>query len=208
MENTKDPASPSAVTAYEVMKATILHELGHTAVSRALGTLSSELYDFPVKPPKTFSPNDILELNAIVERRVGEVATPEKFGLPWKKDKGEAGDWVEFTLFGGIVQLDSKRRVTLQTGLHTKHILPSDHLQRAQFAIVLNYVNEYTDLHPSTISTLKKKADGNKPRPISGQLELPTQKCPGALFKLSLEANVKLRRLLAGQDRGVEQIVL
>ncbi|KAF7352630.1 Cleavage and polyadenylation specificity factor subunit 2 [Mycena venus] len=213
MENTEDPASSAVTSAYEVVKATIAHELGHTAVSKALGALSSELYGFGISSTTHFSQEDVLELKLIVTQKVNEIATPEKLRLPWKKDKGEAGEWIEFTLFGGIMQLDSHRRAILQTGPQTRYVLTSEQLQHARFAVILHFLDEYPNLSPAKISPSpssalgsRKKADGHQPIVISGQVALPSQKCPGALFQaprrseLSPEVTEKLRELLTAKS--------
>ncbi|KAJ7272558.1 hypothetical protein B0H12DRAFT_1091012 [Mycena haematopus] len=213
MENPADPMSSSALSAYEVMKATITHELAHTAVSRALGTLSTDLDEFattPSKDPSNISVQDAYELKGVIRDRNIEISTPEKLSVPWKRNQGEAGEWLGHQVFGGILQLDSKDRAVIQTGYSTWNVLSSAQLHHARADVLINYSNEYDlsspALSPSPSSALrpKNKTNGHSPSSKSNEVDPPLpQKCPGPIFRshankeLSSATSARLLELLA-----------
>ncbi|KAJ6502177.1 hypothetical protein C8R45DRAFT_975637 [Mycena sanguinolenta] len=189
MELGQDQLSTQALAAYEVMKATVIRELAHVAVFKVVGASKPELYNVAFQQPtKVLSPEHISSLKALAIIEGRQLITPEKLAAPWNiSGNGEAGEWVEYRAFGGVMTYCRRRRVALlQTARNTYHELTREQLNHGRCDTLVNFMDHYPDLHPPTISpspsgaqnTRRRKADDGE------SVGIASAKCPGPLFQV------------------------
>jgi hypothetical protein len=165
---------------------------------QVVGTLHPDLYNFDAKTT-LLNPDEI----AAVEDLRSEMTALERLKLPWKANSdAEAGDWVEFNLFGGIFQLNERGQgmyifsiitdvlssmlsATLQIDELRARVLTMDMLQDARVEVVLDYVAAYPqDMAPPTISPSPSHLPSRNKGIASeeGLLRLPLNRCSGTDF--------------------------
>ncbi|KAF9077335.1 hypothetical protein BDP27DRAFT_605419 [Rhodocollybia butyracea] len=133
-----DPSSPKTMAAYEVLKAVVLHETGHCAVSQVLGATEFDVATIGLTPLPSLSLADIMELERYRDNDIRKRSTPKLLTAPWMTE-GEAGYWLEYEVYGGVVELDENYRAILQTSDKNFHLLDSEILQKARHEIVINF---------------------------------------------------------------------
>ncbi|KAJ7682153.1 hypothetical protein DFH06DRAFT_1160347, partial [Mycena polygramma] len=109
------PTSPPVFSVREVLTGIICHELANCAVARVRGVGETE----------------------------SKLRNPDDFRLSWKGQNPEAGDWFEYHLFGGIVELDmDEGHATLETS-DNKYRIPHHILAAEPRDTIIHFPTEY-----------------------------------------------------------------
>ncbi|KAJ7210547.1 hypothetical protein GGX14DRAFT_565760 [Mycena pura] len=75
---------------------------------------------------------------------VGKKETPARFCVPWMLDGGEAGDYTEWRVFGGVLGWDEwERKAVIRVSANEILTLTNDMVDQAAQATLLNFVEEY-----------------------------------------------------------------
>ncbi|KAJ7470919.1 hypothetical protein FB451DRAFT_323337 [Mycena latifolia] len=201
------PMSIQHLSHNENIKAIIVHELAHRLVTQRVGALPSELFPINLRASGVSS-QDQKDLLSYRKEILALQKTPPRFHLPWKSDKEtEAGHWLEYHAFGGIMILDPAGRATMKRyGNGKVAVLSTDALNHAGANVIINYFHEYPELFeeptvspsPSTsrIPRQRVSIESSGQRPLcAGVRTLPPPDLP--IPPESAEDLAALKRLLA-----------
>ncbi|KAJ7503529.1 hypothetical protein B0H11DRAFT_2222820 [Mycena galericulata] len=163
-----------SAAAREVIKATIVREMGHCAVSRV-----QELESRLSAPEKS--------------------TLPWK-----SSSDADVGDWLELQIFGGVVGLDIFTRATLQLDESDTRILSDEMLHRADVEGFVNYVAKYPqDLGPAILSpspSVFRKTETQKEEEVNPQM--PPERSPGIILSHRAQQDL-VEKLRAGKLQPV-----
>ncbi|KAJ7476151.1 hypothetical protein FB451DRAFT_1245982 [Mycena latifolia] len=125
-----------------VVVATLLHELAHRCIS-----LAAAQFGFTAEQTRT-------------HRELASKLTPDRLRVPWLPgSKGEAGQYTEWRIFGGILGWDRRsRKAYIRVGLNDHRVLTEPMVSRGARKLLLDYVEEFGLLDtvspsPSTAAT-------------------------------------------------------
>ncbi|KAJ7776112.1 hypothetical protein B0H16DRAFT_1449561 [Mycena metata] len=141
--STGDAMSTASLMVREMVKATIVHELGHCIVSEVVGAMDRDQYFFKASS-STLSDTDTDMVSAERFAEAKRLSTPAKVKVDWR-DEPEAGEWIEEHIFGGIFQGDPQGGVLLQTDRQKFHALTDDMLSKGTTEVFVNYTRTFPD---------------------------------------------------------------
>ncbi|KAJ6466736.1 hypothetical protein C8R47DRAFT_1153526 [Mycena vitilis] len=151
--------SPELSSLQIVIVATIVHELAHWCVSLAVGTIDRQL--------------DIDRLYIRLERELILKVTPDKKSFPWRQEgRAEAGQFMEWKVFGGIMEWVSRtRQAMVCVGPTDFRVITKPMADRGARAVFINFVEEFSlpdtiSPSPSSTTTAVYKESCDAPRSI------------------------------------------
>ncbi|KAJ7776133.1 hypothetical protein B0H16DRAFT_1858843 [Mycena metata] len=141
--STGDAMSTASLMVREMVKATIVHELGHCIVSEVVGAMDRDQYFFKASSSSLAS----TDTGMVSTERIAEakrLSTPAKVKVDWR-DEPEAGEWIEEHIFGGMFQGDRQGGVLLQTDRQKFHVLTDDMLSKGTTEVFVNYTRTFSN---------------------------------------------------------------
>ncbi|KAJ6486429.1 hypothetical protein C8R47DRAFT_522361 [Mycena vitilis] len=125
----------------------------------------------------------------------GKLRNPADFKLSWEGQNPEAGDWFEYHLFGGIIELDlNEGHATLETS-DNKYRIPHHILAAEPRDRIIHFPTEYPAdfASSSTIPSRTKDEYDEDEVPVS-------RPCPGTLGALNLRSKYRYRNKQSIED--------
>ncbi|KAJ7687452.1 hypothetical protein B0H17DRAFT_1136345 [Mycena rosella] len=166
-----DPGSIQCRSQLQLIKSLVVHELAHRIITYRMGwALPHDLVTFN-KDTTLLPEQDKQSFLRMRNKLANDQTTPPKFHLPWRSSrKAEAGEWLEFKIFGGVVRVDGagQATATLQHSRDTVSPLSPNMLDHCGTSVLINYVEEYPELAEMNHIILSPSSNQNHRKTVSG----------------------------------------